>query len=116
MYAQTLDRSIRPKAGPAPTLQMGEAKSFISSNGIKVYVVENHKLPIISYTIDFDIRPELQADMVGFQDMVGELITAGTKTKTKDEFNAELDNLGARLNVGSDGIYMQSLKKIPINY
>jgi len=111
MNAQTLDRSIRPKAGPAPTLQMGEAKSFISSNGIKVYVVENHKLPIITYTIDFDIRPELQGDMTGFQDMVGELITAGTKTKTKDEFNAELDNLGARLNVGSDGIYMQSLKK-----
>jgi hypothetical protein len=55
--AQTLDRSIRPKAGPAPTLQMGEAKSFVTSNGIKVFVVENHKLPVVNYSIDLDIRP-----------------------------------------------------------
>ncbi|MBP6624644.1 MAG: insulinase family protein [Chitinophagaceae bacterium] len=111
LFAQTLDRSIRPKAGPAPVLQMGSAQSFISSNGIKVYVVENHKLPVVSYTIDFDIQPELQGDMVGFQDFVGDLITSGTKNKSKDQFNAELDQLGARLSVGSDGIYMQSLKK-----
>ncbi len=109
--AQTLDRSIRPKAGPAPTLQMGEAKSFVTSNGIKVFVVENHKLPVVNYSIDLDIRPELQGDMVGFQDLVGELLKAGTKTKSKDKFNAELDQLGARLSIGSDGIFMQSLKK-----
>ena len=111
IYAQTLDRSIRPKAGPAPEIQMGTAQSFISSNGIKVYVVENHKLPVVSYSIDLDIRPEIQGDMVGFQDFIGELLTAGTKTKTKDEFNQELDMLGATLSIGNDGIYMQSLKK-----
>jgi zinc protease len=109
--AQTLDRSIRPKAGPAPTLQMGNSQSFVTSNGIKVFVVENHKLPVVSYSIDFDIRPELQGNMVGFQDMIGELLTAGTQTKTKDQFNEELDQLGATLSIGNDGLYMQSLKK-----
>lgn len=109
--AQTIDRSIRPKAGPAPILQMGEAKSFVTSNGIKVFVVENHKLPIVNYSIDFDIRPELQGNMAGFQDLVGELLKAGTKSKSKDEFNVALDQLGARLSIGSDGIFMQSLKK-----
>jgi predicted Zn-dependent peptidase len=111
MVAQKLDRSIRPKAGPAPELQMGTAQSFVTSNGIKVYVVENHKLPVVSYSIDFDVRPELQGDMVGFQDFLGDLLTAGTKTKSKDEFNQQLDMLGARLSIGSDGIFMQSLKK-----
>jgi zinc protease len=111
LSAQTLDRSIRPKAGPAPVLQMGEAKSFVSTNGIKVYVVENHKLPVVNYSIDFDIHPEMQGDMAGFQDMMGDLLTAGTKTKTKDEFNETLDALGASLSIGSDGIFMQSLKK-----
>ena len=110
-YGQTIDRSIRPKAGPAPLLQMGTAQSFVSSNGIKVYVVENHKLPSVSYSIDFDIRPEVQGDMVGFQDFIGELLTAGTKTKSKDQFNQELDMLGATLNIGNGGIYMQTLKK-----
>lgn len=111
MVAQKLDRSIRPKAGPAPEIQMGTAQSFVTSNGIKVYVVENHKLPVVSYSIDFDIRPELQGDMVGFKDFLGDLLTAGTKNKSKDQFNKELDMLGARLSIGSEGIFMQSLKK-----
>ena len=68
-------------------------------------------LPVVSYSIDFDIRPELQGNMAGFQDMIGELLTAGTKTKTKDQFNEELDRLGATLSIGNDGLYMQSLKK-----
>jgi predicted Zn-dependent peptidase len=76
-----------------------------------VYVVENHKLPVVNYSIDFDIRPEMQGDMVGYQDMIGELLTSGTKTKSKDKFNEELDRLGATLSIGSDGIYMQALKK-----
>jgi predicted Zn-dependent peptidase len=111
LFAQKLDRSIRPKAGPAPEIQIGTAQSFVTSNGIKVYVVENHKLPVVTYSIDFDVRPELQGDMVGFQDFLGDLLTAGTKTKSKDQFNQELDMLGARLSIGSDGIFMQSLKK-----
>lgn len=111
VLAQPLDRSIRPKAGPAPTVQMGSAQSFVSSNGIKVFVVENHKLPVVTYSIDFDIKPELQGDMVGFQDMIGDLLTAGTKSKTKDQFNEELDQMGANLSIGSDGIFAQSLKK-----
>lgn len=109
--AQTLDRSIRPKAGPAPTLQMGEAKSFVTSNGIKVYVVENHKLPVVTYSISLDIRPELQGTMAGYQDMIGELLMAGTKTKDKDQFNEALDQLGANLDFSSKGMYAQSLKR-----
>ena len=43
LFAQTLDRSIRPKAGPTPVVQMGSSQSFTTTNGIKVFVVENHK-------------------------------------------------------------------------
>lgn len=111
LVAQPLDRSIRPKPGPAPEVQIGNAQSFVSSNGIKVFVVENHKLPSVSYSIDFDIRPEVQGDMTGYKDFIGDLLTAGTKNKSKDQFNKELDMLGATLSIGNDGIYMQTLKK-----
>lgn len=111
IFAQDINRSIRPKPGPAPLVQMGTAQSFVSKNGIKVFVVENHKLPSVSYSIDLDIHPELQGEMVGYQDMIGELLTAGTKSKSKDQFNQELDMLGATLNISSEGIYMQSLTK-----
>lgn len=110
-FAQNLDRSIRPKPGPAPEVKMGNAQSFISSNGIKVFVVENHKLPVVSYSIDFDIRPELQGNMTGYHDMIGDLFLSGTQKKSKDQLNAELDALGTGIAINSDGIYSQVLKK-----
>ena len=60
-FAQTLDRSVRPQPGPAPSVNIGEAQSFTTANGIKVFVVENHKLPRVSYSIDFDIKPAINS-------------------------------------------------------
>ncbi len=111
LLAQPLDRSIRPKAGPAPLVQMGDVQSFVTANGMKVFVVENHKLPSVTYSIDLDIHPELDGDMAGYRSFIGELLTAGTKTKSKDQFNEELDMLGATLSISDEGLYMQSLKK-----
>jgi len=41
LFAQ-LDRSVRPEAGPAPKVNIGEYKSFKLKNGLKVFVIENH--------------------------------------------------------------------------
>ncbi|MBP9741526.1 MAG: hypothetical protein KBD28_12635, partial [Chitinophagaceae bacterium] len=38
-----LDRSKRPAPAPAPAIKMGEMQSFELPNGLKVFVVENHK-------------------------------------------------------------------------
>ncbi|HRO43743.1 MAG TPA: hypothetical protein PL009_12975, partial [Flavipsychrobacter sp.] len=56
--AQTIDRSIRPHPGPAPEIKLGKTESFTLPNGLKVFVVENHKLPTIAASIQLDIRPE----------------------------------------------------------
>jgi zinc protease len=106
-----LDRSIRPKPGPAPSVNIGNAESFTASNGMKVFVVQNNKLPIVSYSLDLDIQQALEGDKAGMSGMIGELLTAGTQVRSKDEFNKELDMLGAQFNVGAEGFFMQSLKK-----
>jgi len=106
-----LDRSIRPKAGPAPEVRIGDAESFVSSNGIKVFVVENHKLPVVSYSLQLDIYQKPEGDKTGASGMVGDLLKAGTVNKTKDEFNETLDAMGATLSVGQESIYMSSLKR-----
>lgn len=111
VYAQKLDRSIKPKAGPAPEINLSDAKSFTLDNGLKVFVVENHKLPVVTYSIDLDIRPALQGDKVGMEDFVGQLLTSGTKNKTKDQFDTEVDEIGAVIRGSSDGMYGQSLIK-----
>ena len=96
VHAQKLDRSIRPKAGPAPEIKLGDAESFTMDNGMKVFVVENHKLPAVTYSIQLDVQPEPEGNKSGMNSMVGELITSGTKTRTKDKFDEEvIDRLKA---------------------
>lgn len=109
--AQTLDRSIRPKAGPAPEIKLGEAQSFTMPNGLKVFVVENHKMPVVSYSIQLDIRPEPEGAKSGMAGMVSELITSGTKSRNKDKFNEETDAIAAYIGASGSGMYGQALKK-----
>jgi len=106
-----VDRSIRPKPGPAPEIRLGETKSFTLDNGLKVFVVENHKLPTVSCDIQFDIKPELEGDMTGYRDMMSELLTSGTKSRSNDQLNKEIDYMGANINASDDEISGSGLKK-----
>ncbi len=42
-------RKQAPAAGDAPKIQIGKAETFKLENGLTVIVVENHKLPKVSY-------------------------------------------------------------------
>lgn len=110
MIAQ-LDRSHPPEPGPAPVVNLGEHVFFELPNGIRVIVVENHKLPVVNVQIRFDIPPVMQGDKVGYIDMVGDLIAAGTTARTKAQLDEEVDRIGASLFASSDGLYASSLKK-----
>ncbi len=106
-----LDRSIKPKPGPAPEIKLGKTESFTLPNGMKVFVVENHKLPTIECNIELDIKPELEGSMAGYRDMMSELLLDGTSTRSKDKLNTEIDHMGASINVSSQGISGSGLKK-----
>ncbi len=111
-FAQApLDRSIKPKPGPAPEIKLGRTESFVLANGMQVFVVENHKLPAISCDIQFDIKPDLQRDMAGYREMMSELLLSGTKTRSKDKLNAEIDQMGARIGVSDEELSGSGLKK-----
>lgn len=110
--AQTkLDRSIKPKAGPEPKVQMGKIESFQLPNGLKVFVVENHKLPKVSFSIRFNIDPFMQGDKKGYTDLMAELLSTATTTRTKNQINSELDFIGGTLAASSEGVYASALKK-----
>ena len=47
-------RSMAPTAGPARPVKIGTSHQFTLANGLKVIVVENHKLPQISYQLTID--------------------------------------------------------------
>ncbi|MFO7863587.1 MAG: insulinase family protein [Salinivirgaceae bacterium] len=106
-----LDRSKRPKAGPAPEIKMGESKTFTLDNGLQVIVVENHKTPTVAFQLTVDTDPVLEKDAAGYLDATGELMRTGTENRTKQEIDEALDFIGARFYISSKGIYGNTLTK-----
>ena len=95
-----LDRSVMPKGGPAPKIKLEKPKEFKLKNGIKVLVVENNKLPRVNYSFRFDRNPIFEGEKAGVLTLLGSMLGNGTTTISKDEFNEEVDFLGASINVG----------------
>ena len=106
-----VDRTQAPKAAPAREIKIGEYQSFTLKNGLQVFVVENHKLPRVQFSIQLKNDPIFQGEKEGYIEMAGTLIGTGTKTKTKAQLDEETDFIGANLNTSSDGIFASSLSK-----
>ncbi|MBQ4819797.1 pitrilysin family protein [Aquimarina sp. MMG016] len=106
-----VDRSKMPKPGPSPEINLKEAKRFELDNGLKVLVVENHKLPRVSIQLRIDNPPISEGDKAGVSSLTSSLLGNGSKSISKDDFNEEVDFLGARMNFGSQSAFASSLSK-----
>lgn len=106
-----LDRSKQPKPGPEPKISLEVPSEFELKNGLKVLVVENHKLPRVSYSLTIDNKPVANGAKAGVESLIGSMLGNGTTSIPKDEFNDEIDFLGASLNLGINGGYASTLSK-----
>ena len=106
-----IDRSKPPKAGPEPKISLEVPSEFELKNGLKVLVVENHKLPRVSYSLRIDNNPIATGQKAGVESILGSMLGNGTTSISKDEFNEEIDFLGASLNFGFSGGFASSLSK-----
>ncbi|WP_262247284.1 M16 family metallopeptidase [Parapedobacter soli] len=109
-FAQ-IDRSKYPEPGPAPEINIGIPATFTLPNGLKVFVVENHKLPRVTYSLVLDRDPILEGDKAGLTTFVGEMLMGGTTTRSKDELDEAIDRIGARIGASSTSANASSLKK-----
>lgn len=101
----------QPKSGTAPTIKIGKPESFQLKNGLKVMVVENHKLPRVSFTLTLDNAPYAEGAKKGVADLTSSLIGNGTKKISKTAFNEEIDFMGASINFSSNGASGSALSK-----
>ena len=106
-----IDRSTIPKAGPDPIVKLGVPVKFNMPNGLKVILVENHKLPRVSANLSIDNKPYFEGEIAGVSGMMGSLLGRGTPSITKDAFNEKVDFLGANINFYSAGGFASSLEK-----
>lgn len=104
-------RSAAPSPAPAKPIQLGEYKAFTLDNGLEVIVVENHKLPRVSYQLTLNNKPLIEGDQAGYVSMAGDMMATGTKTKSKAEIDEAIDFIGANMNTSATGMFASSLKK-----
>jgi predicted Zn-dependent peptidase len=107
---QAQDRP-QPKPGPSPTINIKKPVSFTMPNGLKVLVVEDHKLPRVSFNLSIDTAPYAEGDKKGVDELTGSLIGNGSMAIAKDTFNEEIDFLGADINFSTNGAYASGLSK-----
>lgn len=106
-----VDRSVQPKPGPAPTVNIGKSKNFELPNGLKVMVVENHKLPRVVFNLSIDNAPNVEGDIKGVDYLASSMLGNGTSSISKDDFNEELDFLGSSVNFSMSGVGGSTLSK-----
>jgi zinc protease len=114
------DVSVSPdkawrKGAPAPaaprSIQLGEYTSFDLANGLKVIVVENHKLPRVSYQLSLNNDPLVEGEKAGYTSFAGDLMSKGTTSRTKSQIDEAIDYIGASMSTSPDGVFGSSLKK-----
>ncbi len=104
-------RKMAPSPGAARDIQLGTYTSFDLANGLKVIVVENHKLPRVSYQLSLNNEALVEGEKAGYTSFAGDLLSKGTSTRTKNQIDETIDYIGASMNTSASGIFASSLKK-----
>jgi zinc protease len=103
------DRTRPPESGAPPELRLPAQKHFALANGLKVRLVEYHRLPIVAVNLVTDAGgardPEARPGLASF---TAAMLTEGTKTRSATQISDEAGFLGATL-AASAGVDAASL-------
>jgi zinc protease len=109
-------RTKQPAAGPPRPFKLPAVKPFTLKNGIKVYLVEQHTLPIVSMDLNFDggsiTDPKAKDGLAG---VCSQLLTEGTAKLDKIQYSEALADIASSINAyavdDSQGLALSSLSK-----
>jgi len=87
---------------PPPEIQIPNYNRFQLDNGIVVYLLEDHELPLISGTALFRTGDRLEpADKIGLAGLTGQVMrTGGTQRHSADQLNELLEQQAATVETG----------------
>ncbi len=93
------DRSIEPPYGESPDLNIPDVWKNELSSGIKLYFIENTEVPLVQFQIQLKGGMLLEnPDKIGVSNLLADLMTKGTATKTPEELETAIETLGASIN------------------
>jgi zinc protease len=96
----SFDRTVAPVPGPDPSITLPVVWKTEADNGMKVYGIEQHELPLLTYSIvltgghmlDDTAKP-------GVARFTAQMLNEGTKNRTPEELEEEIQLLGANINI-----------------
>ena len=98
--ASVIDRTSEPRLGSEAEVNVPEIWKATLSNGIRVYGIMNKELPLVD--IGFEIDGGVNQDKIelpGVAGMVANVLPQGTKTKTPEELEEQIELLGSDIKI-----------------
>jgi zinc protease len=94
----TLDRTVEPPTAKEPEVNVPKIWKAELSNGIKVFGIQNKELPLVNMSII--IKGGVMQDNInlpGVASMVASVLPQGTKNKTPEDLEEEIELLGSSI-------------------
>jgi len=113
--AQKPDRTAPPKPGPPPALKLPAIQKHKLSNGLSVWLVEQHEVPIVQ--VNMIVRAGSSADPVGkygVGSMTANMLDEGAGGKSALELADAIEFLGAQLATTSSFDYSAVRLSVPV--
>jgi zinc protease len=96
----SIDRTAEPPSGKTPEVKVPEFWKATLANGIEVYGIENKELPLVelSLVINGGVLQD-KTELPGVAGMVASVLPQGTRNKTPEELEEEIELLGSSINI-----------------
>jgi len=99
---QAPDRSHPPQPGPPPALNLPAIQKLQLANGLPVWIVEQHKVPVVQVNLlVLSGTAEDPAGKFGAANLTAAMLTDGAGSRSSLEIADAVDYLGADLGAGS---------------
>jgi zinc protease len=96
-----------PAPLPVRPLNLPEPADATLANGLRVVVVEQHRLPLVGFRLAFRSGDSSDpADLPGLTDMMTDMLVEGTESRTSRQIAEEVARYGAALTAGASSDYL----------
>ncbi len=99
----SFDRSVQPPLGPEVSVTVPPVWKSSLANGMRIFGIKHSEVPLVQYNVVIEGGHMLDdLDAPGVASMLAAMLNEGTKNRTPEELEEEIELLGAMIRVSAD--------------